>query len=64
MDATMAVIITILIIEGIISLMINIVKQILFIGRSMNESLELRFENYKLEQRIKELEGEIKNYEK
>jgi len=30
----------------------------------MNESLELRFENYKLEQRIKELEGEIKSYEK
>ena len=64
MDATMAVIITILIIEGIISLMINIVKQTIFIGRSMNESLELRFENYKLEQRIKELEGEIKSYEK
>ena len=63
MDATMAVIITILIIEGIISL-INIVKQTIFIGRSMNESLELRFENYKLEQRIKELEGEIKSYEK
>lgn len=64
MDATMVVIITILIIEGIISLMINIVKQTIFIGRSMNESLELRFENYKLEQRIKELEGEIKSYEK
>ena len=64
MDATMEVIITILIIEGIISLMINIVKQTIFIGRSMNESLELRFENYKLEQRIKELEGEIKSYEK
>ena len=64
MDATMAVIITILIIEGIISLMVNIVKQTIFIGRSMNESLELRFENYKLEQRIKELEGEIKSYEK
>ena len=64
MDATMAVIITILIIEGIISLMINIVIQTIFIGRSMNESLELRFENYKLEQRIKELEGEIKSYEK
>lgn len=64
MDATMAVIITILIIEGIISLMINIVKQTIFIGRSMNESLELRFENYKLEQRIKELEEEMKSYEK
>ena len=64
MDATIAVIITILIIEGIISLMINIVKQTIFIGRSMNESLELRFENYKLEQRIKELEGEIKSCEK
>ena len=64
MDATMAVIITILIIEGIISLMINIVKQTIFIGRSMNESLELRFENYKLEQRIIELEGEIRSSEK